>query len=133
MTITPTYGIQVNAVNVTAGGAYPAGTPPTVAFGGTTPIGGAPSAVAETLSGAAIPRARNSAFHSLWWKWKRVRRQPGLDHRRASLYSGARLVPATGTASISTDYGVVSVDVTVRVPVIRRRKQPTVSISGGGG
>ena len=132
VTITPTYGTQVNTVNVTAGGSYPAGTPPTVAFGGTTPIGGAPSAVA-TLSGAVIPGPVTALSIPFGGSGSGYDANPVLTIAAPPCTPGPSCVQATGTASISTDYGVVSINITSPGTGYSQANPPTVSISGGGG
>ena len=54
VTITPTYGIQINTINVTAGGSYQAGQPPAVSLSGATPVGGTPSATATLAAGCRL-------------------------------------------------------------------------------
>ncbi len=132
VTITPTYGIQVNTVNVTAGGSYPAGSPPTVAFGGTTPIGGTPGGSA-TLSAAVNPGPVTALSIPFGGSGSGYDVNPVVTIAPPNCTPGPSCVQATGTASISTDYGVTGITITNPGTGYSQANPPTVSFSGGGG
>ena len=131
VTITPTYGTQINTVNVTAGGSYSAGSPPTVAFGGTTPIGGSPSGTA-TLSGAVTPGPVTALSIPFGGSGSGYDANPILTIAPPACTPGPGCVQATGTASIATDYGVLSINITNPGTGYSQANPPTVTISGGG-
>jgi len=126
VTITGTSGYQISAVTVTAGGAYGPGSPPSVAFGGTVPEGGAPGATA-TLSGAANTgyltgltlTAGGSGYDA----------PPTLSIAAPPCTPGPSCVQATGTASIATDYGVLSINITNPGSNYSQANPPTVAIT----
>jgi Tfp pilus assembly protein PilX len=132
VTIAPTYGIQINTVNVTAGGSYPAGNPPSVAFGGATPVGGSPTGTA-TLSGTVNPGPVTGLSIPFGGNGSGYDATPTLTIAAPSCTPGPSCVQATGTASIATDYGVLSINITNAGTGYSQANPPTVTISGGGG
>ncbi len=133
VTITPTYGIQINTINVTAGGSYPSGSPPSVTFSGATPIGGTPSATAVlaaagasgSLSALTIPSGGNGSGYTA---------NPILTIAPpCTPLSACGGVQATGTASITPSFGVSGVQVTNGGSGYSQNNPPHVSFSGGGG
>ena len=132
VTITPTYGIQISTVNVTAGGSYQTGSPPSVSFGGATPRGGVPSATASLggtvnpgpVTGLSIPFGGNGSGYDT---------NPILTIAPPSCTPGPSCVQATGTASIATDDGVLSINITNPGTGYSQANPPAVTISGGGG
>jgi hypothetical protein len=123
-----TKGYQINTVSVTAGGAYSA--TPSVTFGTATPIGGSPGATA-VLSGGAPPGAITTL--SLTAGGSGYDANPILTIAPPSCTPGPGCVQATGTASIATDYGVLSITITNPGTGYSQANPPTVTISGGGG
>lgn len=131
LTITPTYGIQINAVNVTAGGAYTSGSPPSVTLGGATPVGGAPAATA-TLSASVNPGPVTSLSIPFGENGSGYDANPVVSIAAPSCTPGPGCVPATGTASIATDYGVLGINITNPGAGYSQGTPPTVTLSGGG-
>ena len=130
-TVTPTYGIQINTVNLTTGGLYQPGNPPGVTFGGAaTPVGGFPSATA-TLSGTANPSPLSGLYIPVGGNGSGYDTNPVLTI--APCIPGPNCVQATGTASITPDVGVLSIVVTNPGNGYSNALPPTVSITGGGG
>jgi hypothetical protein len=129
--VTPTYGVQINAVNVTSGGAYPVGNPPTVTFSGATPQGGLPNAAA-TLSGTINPSAVLGLTIPFGGNGSGYDANPILTIAPPSCTPGPNCVQATGTASITPDNGVLSIKVTNPGTGYSQSNPPTVTITGGG-
>lgn len=133
VTITPTYGMQINTVTVGtgAGGAYTPGSPPTVTFGTYAPVGGSPSAKA-TLSTApsgnvtslTIPVGGSGSGYDA---------NPILTIAAPPCTPSATCVQATGTASITPDEGVLSINITSPGSGYSQANPPTVGFTGGGG
>jgi hypothetical protein len=123
--VTP--GYQINTVSA-AGGSY--SSSPTVTFGGTTPLGGAPGATAN-LTGTPVAGAVTSL--SLTGGGSGYDANPTLSIAAPSCTPGPSCVQATGTASIQTDYGVLSINITNAGSGYSQGNPPTVTISGGGG
>ena len=132
VTITPTYGIQMNTVSVTAGGAYASGSPPSVTFGGATPVGGAPGGTA-TLSGSVNPGAVTGLSIPFGGNGSGYDANPILSIAAPTCTPGPGCLQATGTASIATDEGVLSINITNPGTGYSQGNPPTVTISGGGG
>ena len=130
VTITPTYGIQMNTVNVTAGGAYASGSPPSVTFGGATPVGGSPSGTA-TLSGSVNPGPVTGLSIPFGFNGSGYDANPILSIAAPTCTPGPSCVQATGTASIATDEGVLSINITNAGTGYSQANPPTVTISGG--
>lgn len=134
VSITATPGIQINTVTVppNGGGAYTPGSPPAVTFGGVAPQGGSPGATA-TLSGTAatgnvtsltIPTGGNGIGYDA---------NPTLTIAAPPCTPSATCATATGTASIATDEGVLSINITNPGSGYSQANPPTVKITGGGG
>lgn len=133
VTITPTYGIQINTINVTAGGSYQAGLPPAVSFSGATPVGGTPSATA-TLSGGASPGSVASLTIPSGGSGSGYTANPILTIAPpCTPLSSCGGIQATGTASINPSYGVSGIQVVNAGTGYSQSSPPTVTISGGGG
>jgi hypothetical protein len=128
VTITPTYGIQIKTVNVTAGGAYTPGSPPSVTFGGVAPQGGSPGGTA-TLSGTAPPGTVTGLTIPVGGNGGGYDANPTLTVAAPSCTPGPSCVRATATASIGTDYGVVSITITNPGSGYSQANPPTVAIS----
>lgn len=132
LTITPTYGKQISTVNVTAGGAYAAGSPPTVTFGGAAPVGGTPAGTA-TLSGTVNPGPLTALSIPAGGNGSGYDANPTLSITAPACTPGPSCIQATGTASIATDYGVLGINITNAGTGYSQGNPPVVTISGGGG
>ena len=124
-------GIQVNTVTVTAGGLYQAGHPPNVTFGGATaPVGGSPSAKANllatgavgALTGLIIPVGGNGSGYT-------VNPVPLTIDPPCNPYPACGGVQAQGSASITPDFGVLSIVVTNGGSGYTSTNPPTVTIA----
>jgi len=130
-TVTPTYGIQINTINVTSGGSYHAA--PSVALPGVTPVGGSPTATA-TLSGTANPGPVASLSIPFGGNGSGYTVNPvPLTIAPPACTPGPSCVQATGTASITPSQGVLSIQVTNGGSGYSPASPPTVALSGGGG
>jgi hypothetical protein len=107
-TVQPTYGVQVSTVTVTNGGSYQVGAPPSAAFVGGSPVGGAPSATA-TLSSLFNPTPVASLSIPVGGNGSGYDVDPILTIAPPSCIPGPSCVSATGTASITPSNGVTSV------------------------
>ncbi|MGB9103116.1 MAG: hypothetical protein WCC59_00030, partial [Terriglobales bacterium] len=133
VTITPTYGVQINTINVTAGGSYQAGNPPIATISGATPVGGAPSATA-ILSGSASPGPVVSLTIPVGGNGSGYTANPSLIIAPpCTPLSACGGVQATGTASITPSFGVSGIQVTNAGTGYSQSNPPTVTLSGGGG
>jgi len=133
VSITPTYGIQINTVTIpqNGGGSYTPGSPPTVTFGTYSPKGGLPGAKATLSTGPT--GIVNSLTIPVNGGGSGYDANPILIIAAPPCTPGPGCVTATGTASIATDYGVVSITLTNGGSGYSQANPPTVTFSGGGG
>ncbi len=130
--VTPTYGIQINTISVTSGGAYQAGNPPSVSFVGATPKGGSPTATA-TLSGASIPGPVTNLFIPFGGNGSGYTVNPvPLTIAPPSCTPGPTCIQATGTASITPSNGVTGIRVLDGGRGYSPASPPAVTLIGGG-
>ncbi len=133
VTITPTYGRQINTINISSGGLYATGSAPSVSFSGATPVGGTPTAAAtlaapsgaSSVTGLTIPVGGNGIGYTA---------NPTLTIAPpCTPLSACGGVQATGTASITPSFGVDGVQVTNAGSGYTQSNAPHVNFTGGGG
>jgi hypothetical protein len=133
VTITPTYGIQISAINVTAGGMYQPGSTPAVSLSGASAAGGTPSATA-VLSTTINPGPIASLTIPIGGNGSGYTANPTLSIAPpCSPLASCSGTLATGTASITPSFGVSGIQVTNAGSGYSQSNPPLVTISGGGG